>query len=337
MTKRRIFLGFSGLLLFAIAFVAISISLALDWDRTHSSATSELPFYEAGMADGLYRLQANDMVFRARVYGAKNEGPGIIMLHGHPETSIMWEPLAAEAARRGYRVIAFDQRGYSPGAKPDGVAAYRADSQVADVIAVADKAGFDRFHLVGHDWGAVIGWTTTIFHPDRVASLVAMSIPHPQTLKAMVVDDTPAYVRLFTLPWVPEATLLFNDMSGYRDTWSQQSEAELAEYSRVFAEPGASTATLNWYRSIEDSLLLLEDRDPAICAPTLFIYGDEEFWVTPDYLAQQRKLVAASYAEIELKAGHWLIQAHPDEVISAVIGHVARSGIAPDESEISGC
>ena len=306
----------------AIVIVAGSVLLALDWERTHSRETAGLLFYEAGADDGLYQIRANGMVFRARIYGAVNNGPGVIMLHGHPETSIMWETLATAAADRGYRVIAFDQRGYSPGARPKGVAPYLADNQISDVLAIADVMGFEQFHLVGHDWGAVIAWATTILHPERLKSLTTMSIPHPQTLTETMVDETPSYIRLFSLPWVPEAALLFNDLAGYKKSYSAQSDEEIAEYIEVFSEPGASTAALNWYRAIQDSISLIDTRDPYISIPTLFIYGDEEFWVTPEYLKQQRTLMTGHYQELELEAGHWLMQPHPETIAIEVLDHI---------------
>ncbi len=325
--------GVGALLLLGVAAGAGGVLLALDWDRAHSRDTENLPFYEAGARDGLYQMRANGLVFRARVFGAANDGPGVVMLHGHPETSIMWTPLAAAAAARGYRVVAFDQRGYSPGARPKGVAPYLADNQVADVHAIADAMGFDRFHLVGHDWGAVIAWATAILRPERLESLTAMSIPHPTTLTAMVVDDPPAYIALFSLPWIPEATLLFNDLAGYRKMYTEQSEDEISEYLAVFSEPGASTAALNWYRGIQDSVSLINDADPMVATPTLFIYGDREFWVTPEYLEEQRTLVGEAYLEVELEAGHWLIQPRPDEVISAVLGHIEE---VADQNAVAG-
>ncbi|MEO0439931.1 MAG: alpha/beta hydrolase [Pseudomonadota bacterium] len=336
-TAKRLLIGFGLLLSLALAVVAASVLFALDWDRTHSGETANLSFYEDGMQDGLYQVEANGLIFRARIFGASNEGPGVIMLHGHPETSKMWEPLAKAVAMQGYRVIAFDQRGYSPGARPEGIAAYRADNQVADVLAVADVMGFEQFHLVGHDWGAVIAWSTAILEPERLSSLTAMSIPHPQALKTMVVEDTPAYIDLFLLPWLPEAILLFNGMSGYHDTYSEQSDSEIEEYIKVFSEPGASTAALNWYRSIQDSLSLIESDDPRTCVPTLFLYGDQEFWVTPEYLETQQSLISGDYRELELDAGHWLIQRHPEIVISNVLDQLAKSADLSSTRQPASC
>ncbi|MEM0928827.1 MAG: alpha/beta hydrolase [Pseudomonadota bacterium] len=334
---RWIGLGLAALVVIAATVAGGSVFLALDWGQTHTKATSDLPFYEPGMADGLYQIRANDMVFRARIFGSSNSGPGIIMLHGHPETSIMWKPLATAAAERGYRVIAFDQRGYSPGARPKGVEPYLADNQVSDVFAIADAAGFDRFHLVGHDWGSVVAWATAILHPERLISLTTMAIPHPQTLVADVVEDPPAYIMIFSVPWFAETTLLFNDMAGYRAFYTSQSEQEINEYLGVFSEPGASTAALNWYRGIQESIQVIDSVDPNISLPTLFIYGDEEDWVTPAYLEHQRTLMGDDYAEVELEADHWLIQDQRDAVVSAVLSHVDRttpSEDAPAESDL---
>ncbi|MEO1656268.1 MAG: alpha/beta hydrolase [Pseudomonadota bacterium] len=317
--------GLGALILLAAVIAGGSVFLALDWNRTHTKATEALPFYEEGMGDGLYQVRANNLVFRARVFGSSNDGPGVVMLHGHPETSIMWEPLASEAAARGYRVIAFDQRGYSPGARPQGVDPYLADHQVSDVLAVADVMGFDQFHLVGHDWGSVIAWATAILHEERLTSLTTMAIPHPQTLVKDVVEETPAYILVFSVPWFAETTLLFNDLAGYRGFYSSQTDEQIEEYLGVFSEPGASTAALNWYRGIQESIQVIDSVDPNISLPTLFIYGDEEDWVTPDYLDHQRRLVGDDYAELELDAGHWLIQDQREAVVSAVIDHLERN------------
>lgn len=318
----RILGGVAALFVLAVAGVTFSVLSALDWDYNHTDETAVSPVYETGDPDGLYQLRANGLVFRSRIYGGGNDGPGVILLHGHPETSIMWEPLAQAAARAGYRVIAFDQRGYSPGARPKSVASYRADNQIADVMAIADAMGFERFHLVGHDWGAVIAWASAIFHPARIESLTTLSIPHPATLTSTLVDETPGYIRLFSLLWLPEATLLFNDLAGYKSTYSAQSDEEIAEYLSVFSEPGASTAALNWYRGIQDSIALIAVEKSRINARTLFIYGDQEFWVTPQFLAHQRTLVDGSYGELELGAGHWLVQSHTATVVDAVLKHL---------------
>src|SRR5574339_996924 len=101
-------------------------------------------------------LHANGMTFRVRKAG--DTGEPVVLLHGFPETSHMWLQLIPKLVEAGYRCVAPDQRGYSPGARPADVEAYAYRALASDVFALADAAGFDRFHLVGHDWGALVGW-----------------------------------------------------------------------------------------------------------------------------------------------------------------------------------
>ncbi|MGH9182018.1 MAG: alpha/beta fold hydrolase, partial [Acidimicrobiales bacterium] len=119
-----------------------------------------------------------ELVFDALAAGP-DDGPLVLLLHGFPQSSGEWRSQLAALAGQGYRAVAPDQRGYSPGARPDGVDAYRMPLLVGDVLAMADELGAGRFHLVGHDWGAAVAWYTAAAHPDRLLSLTAVSVPHP--------------------------------------------------------------------------------------------------------------------------------------------------------------
>ena len=126
-----------GLVGLIIAGVGASTLLSFDWKRSHSATTAELPELNSG-STGLVRIAANGFEFRARVAGLDNTGPGLMLLHGFPETSAMYTPLIEAAATAGYRVVAFDQRGYSPGARPTGVDNYEVRLLVEDAWAVAN-------------------------------------------------------------------------------------------------------------------------------------------------------------------------------------------------------
>lgn len=331
---KRIILLFVVLLVVAGALAASSVLLSLDWDRKHRVETRGLPLLARDAVTpraGLVQIEANGMTFRARVAGLENTGPGLILLHGFPETSAMWGPLIDEAVASGVRVVAFDQRGYSPDARPEGVDAYVVPELAADVIAIADAVGFERFHLVGHDWGCVVGWAVTIQHPQRVLTWTGLSIPHPATLLARLRDELPSYIKIFTAPLVPEAMLSWNDRATLReDIYARARPEDREEYLAVFSEPGALTGALNWYRAITSSL---DGADlvagPVEDVPTLFIWGTQEGWVTPDALVDQRGLVNAPYSELELDAGHYLMQEKPDAVVAAVIKHLGSGGHSP--------
>lgn len=116
-------------------------------------------------------------------------GPAALLLHGLPECAEQWEHQLAALARAGYRAVAFDQRGYSPGVRPAGVGGYGPEELIGDVLAVADALGWPRFDLVGHDWGSAVAWMTAAADPGRLRSLTAVSTPHGAALVQALRDD----------------------------------------------------------------------------------------------------------------------------------------------------
>ena len=109
-------------------------------------------------------------------------GEAVILLHGFPGTRGSWDQVTPALAAAGYRALAFDQRGYPPGARPPGRRSYTLDRLVGDVLALAGVAGTDRFHLVGHDWGGAVAWATAARHPDRLLTMTSLSTPHFRAL-----------------------------------------------------------------------------------------------------------------------------------------------------------
>ena len=189
--------------------------------------------------DGLARVSANGYEFRARVAGRNNSGPALLLLHGFPVTSAMYTPLIDAAAAAGYRVVAFDQRGYSPGARPTDLQAYKLPHLVADALGVADAMSFDQFHVVAHDWGSAVGWLLALQHSDRVLSYTSLSIPHVAAFQAGLIDDPDQrrrsrYMIFFRMPWLPELAFTFNRLGLLRSAiYPQMPEAERVEYERV--------------------------------------------------------------------------------------------------------
>ncbi|HEX2577048.1 MAG TPA: alpha/beta fold hydrolase, partial [Aquihabitans sp.] len=111
------------------------------------------------------------------------DGEAVVLLHGWPANASCWDRVTPTLAAAGLRTLAPDQRGYSPGARPPGRRSYAVEELVADVLALADAAGLDRFHVVGHDWGGGVGWALGSGHADRVASLTVLSTPHPAAMQ----------------------------------------------------------------------------------------------------------------------------------------------------------
>jgi pimeloyl-ACP methyl ester carboxylesterase len=274
------------------------------------------------------QIPANNMTFCCRMVG--DSGEPVILLHGFPETSHMWVDLLPKLDAAGYRCLAPDQRGYSPGARPEGKENYRYQDLASDVFALADAWGVDRFHLVGHDWGAGAGWAAVVTNPDRIASWSALSVPHVGAFGRAIREDEDqakrsTYITFFQEPGVAEAALSANDFAGLTAVWSASSDEEKAEYLSVFSKPGALTAALNWYRGsngIEPGEMFGD-----VHTPTLLIWGNKDSAIGRVGVDEGAKFMKGPYKFVELDAGHWLIQEQPERVSNEIIAHIKANPI----------
>ncbi len=321
--------GLLGFVILAVLVLTIGSLMSLDWKKQHTAASDNLRFLNdvRTTPGGLALIPVGNMRFRARVANLSSQGEGIIMLHGFPQTSASWKPLIDAAAARDYRAIAFDQRGYSPGARPGGIDAYTINQLVSDVIGVADAAGFDRFHLVGHDWGSAVGWSVVMAHPERILTWSSLSIAHPFAFVQAVQSDPDqkkrsSYFLLFRTPWLPELLLSFNNLQRLRSIAYQSAPPDhLDEYLSVFAEPGALTGALNWYRAMGRGSS--PPANPNIETPVLFIWGNRDPAAGRKAVELQEQYIRGVYRKIELDAGHWLLETRTDDVVNAVLEHIA--------------
>jgi pimeloyl-ACP methyl ester carboxylesterase len=105
------------------------------------------------------------------------DGPVVLLAHGFPELAYSWRHQIPALAAAGYRVIAPDQRGYGGSSRPDAIEAYDIAQLTGDLVGLLDDAGAERGALIGHDWGAVVAWSTPLLYPDRVAAVAGLSVP----------------------------------------------------------------------------------------------------------------------------------------------------------------
>jgi len=328
---RNIMLTAVALITLALVVLLASSRLSLDADYRYTQAAERLPVLTGGPPTGLVQIRARGMSFRARVAGLDGKGPALILLHGFPETSMMWEPLLTSAANAGFRVVAFDQRGYSPLARPAGTEAYRVPELTEDLLAVADAVGFDRFDLVGHDWGAVVGWATTGHAPERVRSFVALSIPHPSAIQVANKDrGMPAYMQFFRMSGIAETFFTAGKLALMRNgLYASMPSGQLNEYLSLFSEPGALQAAFNWYRAIPPIPPVIAE---TITQPVLYLFGSRDLavWTRAQVRAAQPQFVTGTYREVELDAGHWLIQEQPEKVVKEIMSHLDSLGTNSD-------
>ena len=280
-------------------------------------------------------IEANGFKFRVREAG--ESGEPVLLLHGFPETSHSWVKLMPKLVENGYRCIAPDQRGYSAGARPEGVENYRTDLLVEDAVAIADAAGFaGKFHLVAHDWGAGVGWRLVKNHEDRVQSWTALSIPHPASYGRAFAEDPDQqeksqYILMFQEPGVAENMMSASDWAMLRNVWDQHDPEEVAEYMATFTEPGAMTAALNWYRAafgLDGGQATQEEFKVSV--PTLTVWGNQDQAVGRSTTLTHNDYMAGYNRFVELDAGHWLIQQKFDEVSAEVLAHLKRFPMRKD-------
>ncbi len=331
--------GALGLVAVAFLIGLVSWRFALDGDRQHTQTTAALPLYPAS-GDGLVQASARGMKFRARVSGlapadsseGDDDSPALVMLHGFPETSIMWQPLIEAAESADMRALAFDQRGYSPGARPTAVADYVLPELVADVFAVADAFGISDFHVLGHDWGAAVAWGVALARNPRVLSVISLSVPHlPAFGEAIATDPEQQrrswYMAVFRTPFLAEYLLGTLDMGLLKAMHVGNRGEVLDEYLRVFAEPGAMTAALNWYRAsaFETAIPDGSSRAPVmIHVPALFIGGRADMAIAQSGIDAQAKYMQGPFESHMRDAGHWLMGEDTQFVVDTIMDFVAR-------------
>ena len=108
------------------------------------------------------------------------DGPPVVLCHGFPELWYSWRHQLGALGDAGYRAFAPDLRGYGGSSAPKDVAAYGSDKLTGDLCGLLDHYGYETAAFSGHDWGAMVVWEMGRLHPERVASIYAMSVPYSQ-------------------------------------------------------------------------------------------------------------------------------------------------------------
>ncbi len=262
----------------------------------------------------------------------REDGPLVVLLHGFPEFWFAWRDYFRPLAERGFRVVAPDQRGYNLSSKPEGAEAYRLAVAAADIFDLAGAFGRERFHVVGHDWGASVAWTMAGLDPRRVLSATMIQAPHPAVwLKGMREDpkqrNKSRYVQMLRMPWLSEMTLKLGDFAGLARAFRSAARLEafppdvLDVYREAWRRPGALTGMLNWYRALfvdEPAMPALHSLKP----PTLVLWGDRDDFVVPQLADESAALCANPSVRHLPQATHWIIHEAPDIVRDALLDHL---------------
>ncbi|WP_329330429.1 alpha/beta hydrolase [Streptomyces luteogriseus] len=266
-------------------------------------------------------------VFDAIVSGPR-EGRPVLLLHGFPQTGAVWRAQIEALAAHGCRVVAPDQRGYSPGARPQRPEDYRIGLLVDDVAAITEELGWSAFDLVGHDWGGAVAWWTAHTHPGRVRTLTVVSTPHPGALATTLRTDQDQRERSrYMIDWretpATEERMLAHDAQELRAFYAGRVPQDSAEgYVRHLSQPGALTAALNWYRSGRpDSAIGVVD------VPTLYVWSTEDSAFGPAAARETGRWVNGPYRfETLLGVSHWIPEEAPETLSRLLLDHLRTHG-----------
>jgi len=282
--------------------------------------TSPAGLLQPGWREATYTVNGLDL----HIVEAGEKGqPLLVLLHGFPEFWWAWRHQITPLAEAGFHVVVPDMRGYNLSDAPQDVSAYTLDTLATDVVGMADAFGADRFHLVGHDWGAVIGWWVAAKYAARLERVVLMDGPHPdvwggQALKHPTQALRSTYVAFFQLPWVPEATLGGFDFAGLKAMIQGSANADTFEpgaldrYVEAWAHPGSLTAMLNYYRGLRERP---HNEKPArLAPPTLILWADDDRFLERHIAEAGLALCDDGRLEIVEGVSHWLHIEQPERI-----------------------
>lgn len=263
----------------------------------------------------------DDLTFDVSVAGP-SDGIPVMLLHGFPQTFDCWDRVVPHLNAAGLRTIAPNQRGYSPGARPLGTAAYRSENLVDDVLAIVTAFDLESVHLVGHDWGAVVGWQTAARRPEYVRTLTAVSVPHPSAFGWALREDADqrersTYMTLLRQAGKAEHVLLENDAQRLRAMFSDTSPDD--RYVRHLSEPGALTAALEWYRAMTREFA---DLDP-VRIPTSYVWSNNDSAIGRAGAERCGEFVESDYAFVEFDGiSHWVPEEAPGALAAEILARV---------------
>ncbi|MEK9672930.1 MAG: alpha/beta hydrolase [Rhodospirillaceae bacterium] len=278
------------------------------------------------------RIAANGTEINLRWAGS---GPPLLLIHGYPQTNVMWHKIAPRLAE-DFTVVCPDVRGYGDSGKPPTDAAHRAyckSEQAKDLVEVMAALGHERFFVGGHDRGGRVAYRLTLDHQDRVGKLAVLDIvPTVEQYERMKVGGAQASFHWYFLAQpapLPER-LIGNDPEFFfrhvTASWTKIpgafDGAAMAEYLRCFSDPKTIRATCEDYRAgyAIDRKLDAQDRAAGrkITCPVLALWGDRGEPEKPVNVLEIWKTWADNVTGQAVPGGHFLPEESPEETLAAM-------------------
>jgi pimeloyl-ACP methyl ester carboxylesterase len=266
------------------------------------------------------------------VQAGPTDGPLAVLLHGFPEFWYCWHDQVRPLANAGYRVVVPDQRGYNVSDKPDRASAYHLDELARDVVGLVDDCGRETAHVAGHDWGAAVAWWLALHHPDRLETLTAVNVPHPSAMRQALRRRWSQRLRswyflAFQVPLVPETVARLGGFRLLERTMAETSlpgtftAEDFARYREAWAQPGALTAMIDWYRAVVRARP--RPATERVTVPTLVLWGTEDRFLETQLAHESADYCADGRVSLVHGATHWLPHEEPVRVADALREHFA--------------
>jgi len=273
-------------------------------------------------------------------YVSNGSGKLMLFLHGFPEFWYEWKNQLAEFGQ-DHLAVAPDMRGYNLSSKPESLEAYKIDSLIEDVRALAEHLGYKKFTLIAHDWGGAVAWMFALKYPEYLEKLIIINMAHP-ALFMRELSENPAqqqasqYMLVFRSPEA-EAILSANNYGmlventlGEGLKHGHFTEEDKQAYLEAWSQPGALTGGLNYYRAAKAGPLLTEQdkesiqgfsqiaSDFIVKVPTLVIWGETDPYLLTGNLNGLSDVVPNLTLKRIADGSHWVIHEKPELVNSYI-------------------
>lgn len=297
--------------------------------RKPSQSDSQALLPDVSPVESSFR-EVNDVSLHV-VAAGDPDNPLVVLLHGFPEFWYEWYDYIEPFVDAGYRVLAPDQRGYNRSDKPSGTRPYRITELSQDIVDLIATEGSESTHVIGHDFGAAVGWDIALRHPGTVDQLGVINVPHP-TVFRRVLRSNPTQLRnswymfFLQLPRLPEWYLGRNDHEFLVATMQEKAQAgtfdemDFEWYQNAWAADGAVTAMINWYRA-----LFRHGGEPPsdrVQAPTLIIWGENDEALVPEMAPESLNYCDSGSLKLIPDGTHWVPHEHPDRITDLLLNHL---------------
>lgn len=269
-------------------------------------------------------------------YRITGQGPALLMLHGHPQTHMMWNKVVPKLAEH-YTLVTADLRGYGDSDKPvspESQSLYSKRIMAQDMYELMKELGFETFLVLAHDRGARVAHRLALDHPDAVSAMILLDIAPTLAMYRQTNEEfARTYWHWFLLirPTPFPETLISADPAGYlRGVMGARSAGmkpftpeALAEYTRCLSLPGAAYGVCEDYRAsagidLEHDAYDIEQNNPVTC-PMLALWGQHGAIEKCFNALEEWKKVATNVQGRPLPSGHYIAEEVPELLIEETL------------------